>query len=340
MICYMPFTSLENDQKQVLYNLLGTITVLVPAEGLLGPQMRSWGESGALDIRYPASVKGAQLIAALEEYKAWAELHQGSIGEMAGFFKTAQGRTPMMDETNPSQIGYQIRHYGESRSHGVDELLFKACLFLSMAQEHDIQQLGMVRELDEVNAMEQSMLRQLSGNADEPDLDVRGSQNPAPSSDRLTQDPYMISQRVRAWSRLALDCEAFPLMFVTLSKDVVASVLDMFTDADSILEQSISVNTGHPNPTPSSLRKHIEDAATHQDFKSFDPASSEGLASDEKGERFTLYKLVGISPDCFLTRLAAYGDEKEQPHRSDDASRYTLIGWITPYKSGNPAVET
>ena len=114
MISYMPFTVLKESQLKMLFDALGTLTVHSPADAIVPIHMRSWQQQGKLALRHPESVDPEQLLSAIENYKSWADLHQGNIGDMAGFFRTQQGRIPMMDDTNPTQIGHQVKHYGES----------------------------------------------------------------------------------------------------------------------------------------------------------------------------------------------------------------------------------
>ena len=330
MICYMPFTYLEKHQKQVLTSIFGTFTVYSPAQDLLPSHMRSWGQQGELDIRHPVSVNATHLIAAFEDYKAWAELHQGSIGDMAGFFKTEQGRIPMMEETSPTQIGHQIRHYGEPRNRQGDDSLFKASLFLSMAQEYDAHHHGMMREMGAVHAMEQQMLQQLSGNTQAPGLDIPAALTPITSPEHHSVGPHMTSQRVQAWSRVALDAEQLPLLFVTLSQDVVDHVLEAFTDAEAITTHTILAPPDQPLLSPSKMREAIKDAAFKPDLELFGLESDLRLSSHEAVAQLTFFKLIGISVERFLTRLAAYRPDQKAAVRYTNESHHTLIGLVTP----------
>jgi hypothetical protein len=329
MICYMPFTYLEKHQKRVLTNIFGTITVYSPAQGLLPSHMRSWGQQGELDIRHPVSVNATHLIAAIEDYKAWAELHNGSIGDMAGFFKTEQGRIPMMEETNPTQIGHQIRHYGEPRKRQGGDSLFRASLFLSMAQEYDAHHHGMIREMDAVHAMEQQMLQQLSGNTQAPGLAIPDTKRPITSPEHHSVGPHMTPQRVQAWSRVALDAEQLPLLFMTLSRDVVDHVLEAFTDAEAITKHTILVPPDQPLLSPSKMHEAIKDAAFKPDLKLFELESDLHLSSHEAVAQLDFYKLVGISAERFLTRLAAYRPDQKAAVRYNNESHHTLIGLVT-----------
>jgi hypothetical protein len=329
MICYMPFTYLEERQKQVLTHIFGTFIVYSPAQSLLPSHMRSWGRQKELEIRHPMSVDPSHLIAAITEYKAWAELNQGSIGDMAVFFKTEQGRIPMMEETNPTQIGHRIRHYGEPRKRDGNDSLFKAALFLSMAQEYDAHHHGVIREMDAVDAMERQMLQQLSGNTQAPGLEISAAQPSKSSSGHHSISPHMTLQRVRAWSRVALDGEQLPLLFLTSSQDVVDHVLEVFSDVETIKKHTISVDRNQPLLCPAKMREAVKGAALGSDSKLFELASDPHLPSQAAAAQLAFFKLVGVSAERFLTRLAAYNPDQDAAVRYANESHHTLIGLVT-----------
>ncbi|MGD9223389.1 MAG: hypothetical protein PVH22_09090 [Desulfobacteraceae bacterium] len=329
MISYMPFTYVKEPQKQVLTHIFGTFTVYSPAQSLLPSHMRSWGRQGELEIRHPMSVDASHLIAAIKEHKAWAELNQGSIGDMAVFFKKEQGRIPMMEETNPTQIGHRIRHYGEPRKPGGDDSLFKAALFLSLAQEYDAHHHGMIREMDAVDAMEQQMLQQLSGNTQAAGLEISATQPSMLSSGHHSISPHMTLQRVRAWSRVALDAEQLPLLFMTPSQDVVDHVLEIFSDLETIEKHTISVDRNQPLLCPSKMREAVKGAALGSDSKLFELESDPHLSSQAAAAQLAFYKLVGVSAERFLTRLAAYKPDQDVAVRYANESHHTLIGLVT-----------
>jgi hypothetical protein len=320
MISYMPYTVLEECQLKMLSDTLGTLTVYSPADAIVPSHMRSWQQQGKLDIRHPEGVDPEQLLIAIENYKSWADLHQGNIGDMAGFFRSQQGRIPMMDDTNPTQIGHQIRHYGEPAAQASTDPLFSAALFLSMAQEYDLHQYGMEKDMDAVHEMEQQMLRQLSGDAHNVETDMPVVMPPLPSSvPQSVGDPYMTTQRVQAWSRTALTDTQAPMLFLTLSKAVVDHIHDLFPDALEPAVLSLS---------SSGIQEALQSLAMGSDVDALESTSDAHRLSLKNKDQLILYRLTGVSPIDFLYRLADQEPVGDGASQKGDLPRYTLIGWV------------
>jgi hypothetical protein len=320
MISYMPFTVLEEHQLKMLSDTLGTLTVYSPADAIVPRHMRSWQKQGKLEIRHPEGVDEEQLLGAIENYKSWADLHQGHIGDMAGFFQTQKGQIPMVDDTNPTQIRHQIRHYGESSDPGPVGPLFKAALFLSMAQEYDMHQYGMVQDMDTVHDMEQQMLRRLSGDAQDVGVETPVAQIPLPSSAHQTiDDPYMTTQRIRAWSRLALTDAQAPMLYLTLSKTVVEQIIDLFPDA---LEMA-DLNLASPR-----IQETLQTLASESDVQTLASESDAHSLPDEKKNHLILYCLAGVTPFEFLHRIADPEPVGDGVVRPCGVPQNTFIGWV------------
>lgn len=319
MISYMPFTVLEEHQLKMLTDTLGTLTVYSPANAVVPRHMRSWEQQGKLDIRHPRGIDEEQLLSAIENYHSWADLHQGNIGDMAGFFQTQAGRIPMMDDTNPTQIGHQIRHYGEPQAHASVDPLFKAALFLSMAQEYDMHQHGMERELDAVHAMEQRMLRQISGDAQDNEIEIPVATVPLPTSaNRTLNDPYMTTQRIRSWSRLALSDAQAPTLYLTLSQAVVEHIRDLFPDALELAD----LNLASPR-----IQETLQSLVSASDEHSIGSASDLRDGSADHNHQLILYRLAGVSPYDFLSRLADPEPVSDADATPGDVPQNTFIGW-------------
>lgn len=320
MISYMPFTVLEESQLKMLSDTLGPLAVYSPADAIVPSHMHSWQQQGKLEIRHPEGVDQEQLLNAIENYKSWADLHQGNIGDMAAFFQTQQGRIPMMDDTNPTQIGHQVRHYGESPEHASVDPLFKAAVFLSMAQEYDMHQYGMVKDLDAVHAMEQRMLKQLSGDAQDVEMAIPVAQAPSPSSANQTvDDPYMTAQRVQAWSRLALTDAQAPMLYITMSKAVVEHIKELFPDAQEMAD----LNFASPR-----IQETLESLTLESDVQALESASDVHSLSAENKNRLILYRLAEVTPFDFLDRLADQERVGGAEARQGDVPQNTFIGWV------------
>lgn len=329
MICFMPYTILEERLFTMLNQTFGKFTVYCPADAIVPDQMRSWEQQGKLNIRCPNGVNAGRLIMAIQNYKAWADLHQGRIGDIAGFLKTQEGRIPMMDDTNPTQIGHQIRHYGESTANETVDPLFMAALFLSMAQEYDEHHQSMIRDMDAVFALEQQMLKQLSGDLQDVNVDGLIEKRAGALPDHQAIDPYMTSQRVQAWCRLVFADAQAPLLYLTPSKAAAEHMLDIFPVAVEIGNKILDGTSNQSRLSPSQIRETLENLAFDADPQplEFDPEIRNSLS--ENGVQLTLYCLPRVSSFAFLTRLAVQEPSADEVVRKGQGPKNTLIGLVT-----------
>ena len=123
--------------------------------------MQKWAESGLIDIRIPVFGDENKLEAILKDFRIWANLHrQGTLD----FLKAWSGKIPFFDETLVSQIRADI-----SKRSGIDQApkesddIFSARLFLHIAQEFDLHNIGLNQDLRSIETMEQDLFKSLHG---------------------------------------------------------------------------------------------------------------------------------------------------------------------------------
>lgn len=330
MICFMPFTDVGDEQLEMLTNAFGQIILLSPAEALVPGHMQAWVQKELLDIRYAQGIDQGQLLSAIQSYKAWADLHQGHIADMAGFFTSQQGRFPMVEETHPTQIRHQIRHYGESSPDDLVDPVFKAALFLSMAQAYDAHHREIGRDMDCVHAMEQQMLKQLSGENSEAvnENPIIGKADPLSSNQAL--DPYMIPQRVASWARLAALNIQDVLTYLTLSKATVEHVLDLFPEAVEVLNWGLVSHQNELMQPASRIKEIIQSLAFDPDPRACETDLDERFPSMACKQRLAIFLLPEVSSHRFLTRLSVLDDNgKINRERQSGEPLHTLVGLVS-----------
>ena len=204
MISYLPFTYIPADPFEPLAHALGPLAVHFPCPSLAPASIHAWQERGMLTLHAPVGLDEVRLLNRLQEFKNWAQLHDGHIGDMVDFFNTSQGRPPMVDELAPSQIRTQVRHFGEDVADTGEGELVQAALFLALAHEYDQHQERLGSDLAAVAGMEKAMFTTIGGGSD----DSGALKSSAPGADGLlsAEDPgvHMTHQRLQAWSRVAI----------------------------------------------------------------------------------------------------------------------------------------
>jgi hypothetical protein len=329
MICYLPFTHIEEPHLKLLAGAFGSIALYSPAETLVPERLRQWEQAALLEIRHPCRVDGERLKAFVRDYKEWARMHQGRIGDMAGFIRSRPQRFVLMEDTNPSQIRHQVRHYGEAQDGDAADPLIDAALFLSLTQEFDTQQYAMERELEAVQAQERQMIEQMSGyGSDEGDGAAR-IETPLISQRDCAVSPQMIPQRVRAWSMLALKDSHFPWLYVTLSRPVVEHLLDPFVQVAVRYDQPLASAANEPLMPAERMRALVQALSEDATGPAIEPPTDRREPAPASGVRLIIYQLTGIAPRVFLETLAGQRATADHDDRQADAPDHTLVGLVT-----------
>ena len=328
MICYMPFIDIEAQLLDRLTAALGPVAIYCPSPGMVSDHMLAANREGRLDLRSGHGVNPDHLNRAIQDFKAWADLHGGDIADLAGLSKSMQGLSSLTDETSPTAIGDQIRHFSEPNPQVSADPVFQAALFLSMAQQFDQQQGAVSRDLGSVQAMEQVMLARLAGDA----RDLEEGIDPAPDTDvapgMSDTGGFMTARRVRSWAELVCSdpgSRSF-FLYVTTSPAVLEHLLDHFEQAGGPLRVRLDTEdsgAGHGN------RRAIE-ALERLSFAE-DPVAASGDCCQDSGDavhsaNLTVYTLAGISPLDFPHRLLVTPDRTEPAPSPDRGALNTLLG--------------
>lgn len=220
MICYLPFSHIPENPFVHLARALGPLTVYLPAKALMPKDLHAWLEKEWVELKTPSDLDENQLLGQLEAFKSWAQLHDGHIADMVSFFNAGQGRPPMMDETAPSQIMTQLRHWGEDTADKNDDEVIQAALFLLLAQMYDQYQDNLGADLAAVAGMEQEMYATIGGGAGQ--LEGMGSEAPGSGTYPNEEDVggHMTAKRLQAWARIAFLEDHGLKVYVTTSTAV------------------------------------------------------------------------------------------------------------------------
>jgi len=330
MICYMPFTYIEDQYIGRLTKALGPVSVYCPTPANIPDHMLAWAREKMLDARCPQGIQADHLSRAIQEFKAWADLHQGNIADMAGFFKSQKGRPPMVDETNPTSIGDQIRKFGQQAPQEPEDPIFQAALFLAMAQEYDQQHAAVTQDLEAVMAMEQNMLSRLTGDTQDPGAGIGPASAADSSAGAFDSGAFMTARRVQAWAELACrDVRPQPyVLFVTPSPAVLEYLLDQFAQAQGTLKIDLEMDgkgTGDPNPK---VMEALNALAFAEDPGVRPPDHRQGRHPGTNSVDLEIYALAGLAPRLFPYRLVGPESRVEPPAPPNHGPVNTLIGLL------------
>ncbi|MDQ1330679.1 MAG: hypothetical protein QG578_944 [Thermodesulfobacteriota bacterium] len=298
---YFPFTYINDDVARDLYACFGQVTVYQPSTHEIPENMRKLSDDGMLDIRVPVSGDETRIEALIKEYKEWGELHQKSD---TAFLKAIGERVPFFDDTFSTQLASQIKKVrDENYSKEKPDILFNARLFLCLAQDYDLAQDGINRDLVSVYEMEKKLLEGLTHEDEEFFIKKTGSSLQA-SDD---SGKYKIKERIEAWTYLmSIDGEQ-PGFFITDCRDAFDLVTEKAGDMNEVLELAsvpVCAKTGIMDKWRAFFIEQIEGLSKDDNFI-MDEKIFDLPAVKEPGREISLklFKIINKSRRDFINKI-------------------------------------
>jgi hypothetical protein len=234
---YFPFTYVSDPVVEALTACLGTIRVYQLSSDSVPADMQSWMARGRLESAMPLQEIATRLKQASRFCYDWARDHEADLDP---FLMNVMDRIPYYDETSAFRLRSEISRTSGRRQaakplfsgqevpdDGIDDEVFKAALFLQMAQDFDIRQTAVQSGLQSLDVMRQQVMASLKG--DEEGTDASDS-----LSDGMTENWGMIhpagddriEERLAAWTRLLQHDPDPGGIFVTTSRSVMTRLLE------------------------------------------------------------------------------------------------------------------
>ncbi len=320
---YFPFTYISEPLLDELLNYFGRIAVYQSSRNHIPENMTAMAKSGKIDIRTPVEGDEERFKKILQDFKAWADLHQRS--EMS-LLKTQAGKIPFFNENATSQIKSDImRRDPEKPSQEKSERLLHARLFLQVAQEHDLHHDALRLDLLSFEAMEQHLMKELHGEAltSSPDIDTYQSV----AADDLGQ--YMAKERIDAWTHIMLHDHRQSGLFITHSRGVIEHLLDAAPEAKKLsgIDTTAAFENGS-EPKENRLLHQLETIVADAASAATTAATAPPLFNEKDRKRALIFYIIpGLSPHQFFSRYMEVAARVPQNKRSMEPAQNTLIGW-------------
>ncbi len=324
---YFPFTYISKPAAQTLAACFPHTAVYQLSSPKVPDEMRESADDGLFEIRIPVNDDEEKLDAILKEYRAWADVHRGSE---LGFLKSMADKIPFFDETSSSQIRAGIKKIGEKDpSREKTDPLFHTRLFLHAAQELDLQDDRLTRDLMAVEAMEEDFMKELKGeNEDDP---ARAARIKALEAD----DPghYMTQERIESWALLMQQDPQASGLFITNSRAVLDLLMDRVPGMEQV-NRFDAIPAGVPDAEAlatwqDKLIKHLENLATHPWPAEIKAMADPPEVPDSKSNvALTLFIAPGKTPHEFFADFVE--TDVLQAESTPDSPRFknTLIGLV------------
>ena len=233
---YFPYTHIDPRRAEQMAAILGPVTLLQPSPETCLPETAALQVAGVIETVFPASDAQESLNDVLQDLKQWAAQHTG--GNLAVMMEQRQ-TIPFFSSQSSAQMVAEIRKGGktpeEDPAADYRKKVFQAQLLLAMAQEFDLQQAALARDIAALSAKESEMMALLKGEA----VADTGSMTPA-WAPLEAGSAAMIALRLKAWARALAAVEGMEILtgdgaeilFLTDGRGVLAQIQEMFPEAE------------------------------------------------------------------------------------------------------------
>lgn len=328
MICYFPLTHITDSHVKLLAEVLGPVTVNLPAGSMVTQQVDAWAQAGLLELKTPSGLDESSLLRAVQEFKNWADMHGRKLSDIAEFYRQSQGHPPMMDENAPSQISTQIKHFNAAETPESPNRLYQSALFMALAHEYDLHQEAAAAQLGSVVAMEADLFAKISGDAEDAAI---GS--PVRPSTTDTTAPYvpgihMGARRLQTWACLAEQDAVADCTYVTTSSEIFGLLLERFPENREILCWHLSDNDRHASIKQQRRSALDELARANEPLAILTEAQLDGRA-DSVSVKLKLHLLPGVSPRTLLNTFSKREKQTLTQATNDTPWQNSIVGIIT-----------
>ena len=334
---YFPFTYISNPVAEALYACFGKTIVYQPSSKNIPEEIHKLAERGVLDIRIPVKKDEEKLSAILKEYNAWANLHQGSRGIQLDFFKALKNKIPFFNDTSASQIKANIKNItDENPIQKEPDPVFNARIFLSIAQEFDMQSAKIDLDMASFETTRMELIKSLKGE-DETSPLVPGYGDEFKTGNLADYD-YMIQERIEAWALLMCRDtlqyrDEMSGLFVTSSRQAIDYLLDKTPEAENVFSiDTIPIVENQVEETAKrqkSLMEHLEVVA--ESSRPLERGDFTAVTNDLKCETkvsLSLYIVPKTSPLEYFSRFIRFDSTFREIEKDRVKFNNTLIGHI------------
>jgi len=329
---YFPFTDVSDHVAEALSACFGKFILYRLLSGNITEPLQVWIDRGVVDVRVPVSGNEDELITAVKNYQAWADLHRGSSREKAAILKSYTDPIPFFNELSTRKIVEDIKkNIPGNSSTKVPDPVFSAQIFLYFAQKFDRQNRELAEDLNHHQQQEAELIRQLKMEEDPIAIEFRNipANLPDPFAD------YMIADRLEAWTRVFFRDPEESGLFVTHSAAVLEHLLDRASTAARVMHLDSIPLSGRNTAGRESWQERLDlDLVRLVDpdpidagGKSMEPLD---LPAADKTVSLSVYRVPDQTPHEFFARCAEIDwPVADVPHRKS-RFRSTHIALVEP----------
>lgn len=321
---YFPNTVVQETVLEDLAACFASVETIQPFLLKVPESMSAAIEGGFLTVCPVMADQRARLTEAFNEFQAFARMH-GSKGDLkTRFVAWLEGSTEPDDEKIASQIVSSMKKNGKAGlSQKPEDLVFRAALFLHMAQQYDIESFEVQKDLRSLARTEKKLFQSLTGEAStHTKIDAFGSDTP---------EDYMVPERLAAWARLLLhgvvpEDSDKTLVWVTHSRPAMEHLLELAPlSYRSVQFHAIPTANGRAegtDPWKEAFQEGLAKALEDPDFRISDPLVEASIPFGGHRALLVTVHAVDESPSTFFGRAA---DFSPLPKFQGMLARRTLV---------------
>jgi len=334
---YFPFTYISNPVAEALHTCFGKTIVYQPSSKTIPEEIHKLAERGMLDIRNPVKRDEEKLSAILKEYHAWANLHQGSRGLQLDFFKAGRNKIPFFDDTSASQIKADIKNItGEITAGKEPDPVFNARIFLSIAQNFDMQNDKIVQDMASFETDRMNLIKSLKGEEEtSPSMPGYGDEF---KTGNLADYDHLIPERIAAWALLKccdpMQCgDEMSGLFVTSSRQAIDYLLEKTPETEIVFSfdaiPMVKNQVENPAKWPKDLMKYLEIVAeSSRPLKCDHFTMVPDALKCETKISLSLYLVPGVLPLEYFSGFSRFDSTCVEIEKDRVKFKNTLIGHI------------
>jgi hypothetical protein len=324
---YFPFTYIPESVGKALSACFRQTTVYQISGTKTPKNMQELSRDGILDIRIPVEVNGEFLDKVLKDYRAWVNIHHGTE---TAFLAAMANKIPFFDENASSQIRADLKKIGKQiPAEEKPDPLFNAKLFLHMAQEFDLQNTGLEKDLMDIDAMEDDFMKNLKWEDDDDHARAVARRQ------RDKNDPghFMTTKRINAWVSIMLQDPHTSGLFITTSRAVLEHLIDIVPEMEQVIRlDAIPMNVDE-DETLLNWQDHLMDTLEKLAAGNW-PVAMDGTANPpeipgkETNIELTIYIVPNKTPHQCFADCVEIDVFQTKPAKTDTRFKNTLIGLV------------
>jgi hypothetical protein len=322
---FFPYTYVMEPTINAYRFFFSGLSVLQSSVKHLPEPMAQWAAQDFLDIQLPDPTTSRIFDKILAETENWVRSHRGGA---AAFLKGYHDGVPFFESSSVSQITQDIRAAGRpvSPDASQQDALLRARIFLQIAQEFDAHNQWLSHQLEQQEAMERNLYRELRGDERSPDRAVESGQ-PWENAEPFQ---YMMLERLKAWSRVMLSHGRVRGPLVTTTASVLTLIQEHVPDIEELFLAGSIPAINRDAPAAKDERQDLMDYCEKLVHTPVSLLSDSGLLGTYPAETtatlsLKLYLLPGIAPQSLLTLFV---DGNRPGDRDAAGESNTLIGYI------------